>query len=194
MAQHRKPPAYMEYAASMLSNKHFRLMSLKERGLLYTLRLECWENIHVPATIHELTKYLGCEVNEIQEALTKNVMSFLLKNDSNITCPELDDYRQHLNEIRARQIAGGKYTAAIKKEGVNKSRKHTNSIDSANHQANLQVSYQETSKSLVQQSTEKQSQTQSLEQSPNNNDWANDYDEADSVIQNSYSSYANVKG
>ncbi|MDD2775937.1 MAG: hypothetical protein PHU06_08275 [Gallionella sp.] len=38
MTQNREPPAYQEYAATMLANKNFRLMSLEERGLFFTMR------------------------------------------------------------------------------------------------------------------------------------------------------------
>ena len=48
MAQNRTPPAYQEYAASVIANGDYRVLSLAERGLLYTLKLECWVNHRVP--------------------------------------------------------------------------------------------------------------------------------------------------
>ena len=57
MAQNRLPaPCYQEYAASMLANLDFRQMPLSARGLLYTLRLECWENHRLPADSNKLCK------------------------------------------------------------------------------------------------------------------------------------------
>lgn len=73
MAQNRKPPAFQEYAADILVNKHFRLMSLEERGLLFTLRLECWANITIPSNQEELAKYLGIGVDELSRAFTKRI-------------------------------------------------------------------------------------------------------------------------
>ena len=49
MAQHRDPPAYQEYAASMMARTEYRVLSLEGRGLLYTLRNECWVNGQLPA-------------------------------------------------------------------------------------------------------------------------------------------------
>ena len=40
----RKPPAYQEYASSMLANRAFRLMDASTRGVFYTMRLELWAN------------------------------------------------------------------------------------------------------------------------------------------------------
>ena len=48
MAQNREPPAFQEYAAAMMAKTDYRLMSLAGRGLLYTMRLECWVNLTCP--------------------------------------------------------------------------------------------------------------------------------------------------
>ena len=115
MAQNRKAPAYQEYAASMLANKEFRLMSLQERGLLYSLRLECWENKQVPSSQKDLAKYLGIEQQELQSAMTDRVKAmFFIQRDS-LSCPELDDYRQHIESVRLGKSRGGKNSANQRK-------------------------------------------------------------------------------
>lgn len=48
MSQNRDAPAYQEYAATILAQLSFRTMTLQERGLLYTMRLECWVNMRLP--------------------------------------------------------------------------------------------------------------------------------------------------
>jgi hypothetical protein len=113
MTQNRKPPAYQEYAASTLANRQFRLMTLAERGLFHTLRLECWENKQVPSNGHELAKYLGYEVSEVQKALSDNVKGFFIESNGLFSCPEIEDYRQHIVERRVKQSAGGKQGAAM---------------------------------------------------------------------------------
>lgn len=60
MAQHRDPPAYQEYAASMMARTEYRVLSLEGRGLLYTLRNECWVNGQLPADPATLARVLGC--------------------------------------------------------------------------------------------------------------------------------------
>lgn len=150
MAQNRKPPAYQEYAATILSDRNFRLMTLSERGLLYSMRLECWANINVPENPKELAKYLSYETSDINNALTERVKAFFLQKSGNFICPELEDYRKHLNDIKIRQSEGGKQGA--KKTNM----KHKQVGDSA---GNSQV----TRECLVKNKSDQLSQTQPLE-------------------------------
>ncbi len=139
MTQNRKAPAYQEYAASTLANRQFRLMTLAERGLFHTLRLECWENKQVPSNDHQLAKYLGYEVSEIQIALTDNVKSFFVESNGLFSCPEIEDYRQHLDDIKIKQREGGKRGAAMTNGKQNKPRKQTSVSDEGKSSANSQV-------------------------------------------------------
>lgn len=112
MAQNRKPPAYQEYAAAMMARIEYRTMSLAERGLLYTLRQECWVNHFVPENPAMLAKLLGFDAADVASALPA-VLPFFAIKDGMISCPELEDYRNHINDIRLRQSAGGKKGAAL---------------------------------------------------------------------------------
>ena len=69
MAQHRDAPAFQEYAASMMARRDYRLLSLEARGLLYTVRLECWVNFSLPSAPDQLAKVLGFEVQQVERAL-----------------------------------------------------------------------------------------------------------------------------
>jgi len=180
MAQNRKAPAYQEYAASMLSNRHFRLMSLAERGLLYTMRLECWENNQTPNSPTDLAKYLGFSITEIENALTNNVKSFFIEEYEVFISQELDDYRKHLEDYNAKKIAGGKKGAAIKNERIKKILDSQEAIP----QGDLEV----TSRSLDKDSTDKISQNQSLGSA--DNDWSEDYENTDNYAN----SYKNARG
>jgi len=112
MAQNRKPPAFQEYAASMLANRVYRQMSLASRGLFYSMRLECWENKSVPSARYKLARTLGYDEREIEQALTNEVRAFFEEKDDVFICPELEDYRLHLEQQRAAQSEGGKKGAA----------------------------------------------------------------------------------
>jgi len=149
MTQNRKPPAYQEYAVTILADKNFRLMTLAEWGLLFSMRLECWQNGEVPAIENELAKYLGFELSEIQTALTTRVKSFFMLNDSLFYSPELEDYRQHLDERKTKQSEGGKRGAAIVNGKSNKPRKQASSCDSARLSGNSQVPHRGEGGSLV---------------------------------------------
>ena len=111
MAQNRPAPCYQEYTASMLANVHFRQMPLAARGLLYTLRLECWENHRLPADLGELAGVLRFDESEIIAAM-QWLDTFIRTKDGWLTSPELDDYRQHLADRRKAQSNGGKKGAA----------------------------------------------------------------------------------
>lgn len=167
MTQNRKPPAYQEYASAMLSNKQYRLMSLAERGLLYAMRLECWENIDLPSNESELAKYLGVQVSDLNLAFTDRVKSLFDFDDNKLTCPELDDYRQHLNDRRAKQSVGGKKGSAT-----------TNA--KFNIASNMQAPRHGGRVSLVKPSKDKLSKTQSLENGhiseDKNKKWVKDYE------------------
>ena len=173
MTQNRKPPAYQEYAAEILTLRNFKLMSISERGLLYTIRLECWVNKEVPALPDELAKYIGCDVHEVKAALTQHVKSFLYEKNGSFTSPELDDYRQHLDERRLKQSTGGKDGAAITnaKKKATKDIDFQRGIDSGNPQAPRRGS----DESLVKSSTVKPSQVQSLETGDIHDEWLSDY-------------------
>jgi hypothetical protein len=107
MAQHRDPPAYQEYAASMMARTEYRLLSLEGRGLLYTLRNECWVNGQLPADPATLARVLGYPVEQVQRALPE-LRAFIVAIGGVLRCPELDDYRAHLDDLRERQAAGGR--------------------------------------------------------------------------------------
>ena len=153
--QNRKPPAYQEYAAAILSALPFRKMTLQERGLFYTMRLECWENLRLPGNQNELAKVLGLPDNEVAESLG-NVMSFFDMRENFIICPELEDYRTHLAEQREKQSKGGKLGSDITNRKL-RAKKINNGVTST-----LQLPRQGSNESLVQSNTVKPSQAQSI--------------------------------
>ena len=147
MAQNRKPSAFQEYASTTLANISFRSMNMEARGLLHTMRLECWANYELPSDLELLSSVLG---KPVTPNLLKAVGSFFDIDDKRITCPELEDYRAHLEQRREKQSKGGKKGA----ETTNINRKAT---------GNPQVSRQGSDESLVQPNTTKQSQDQLIE-------------------------------
>jgi hypothetical protein len=163
MAQNRKPPAFQEYAATILSSKAFRVMSLSQRGLLFTMRLECWVNQSIPSLSNELARYLGLSHSEVSDALSADVISYFNDTGNSYVCPELEDYRQHLNEQKEKQRAGGKKGAAT----TNKKWKE---IESGNPQV--------TCDSLVQFNSVQLSSEQSLESEYINDEFVRAYERA----------------
>ena len=131
----------------MLANISFRSMNMEARGLLHTMRLECWANYELPSDLELLSSVMG---KPVKPDLLKAVGSFFDIDDKRITCPELEDYRAHLEQRREKQSKGGKRGA----ETTNNNRQAT---------VNPQVSRQGSDESLVQSNTTKQSQDQLIE-------------------------------
>lgn len=111
MSQKRKPPAYQEYAATMMATIEYRLLSLAERGLLYSMRLECWVNQRLPSDPEKLAKTLGFTREEILAGLP-SILYFFEDREGFLTSPELENYRTELAERLERQSSGGKNGAA----------------------------------------------------------------------------------
>ena len=108
MTYRETPPAYQEYASDMLANRNFRSMSLAERGLLNTLRLECWVGGAMPESPSRLALLLGFSTEEIQCAFTPAVMSFFAKEGDELFSPDLEAYRVALHSRKVRMSEGGR--------------------------------------------------------------------------------------
>ena len=109
-SQGRDAPAYQEFAASMMAKMAYRQMTLAERGLLYTLRNECWVNRQLPSDPAKLARVLGYQVEDVHSALP-SVMEFFEVQGEHLTCPELEKYRQYQDARRERMSEGGKKSA-----------------------------------------------------------------------------------
>lgn len=112
----RAAPAYQEYAAAMLADARYRLMTLAERGLLDTLRRECWVNGGLPEKPATLAKMLSFDQAEIAAALPA-IMPFFVVKDGKIVCPELEDLRATYADRRERMATGGKRSADKRRSG-----------------------------------------------------------------------------
>ena len=105
----RDAPAYQEYAANMLARAEYRMASLAERGLLHTLRHECWVNGRVPADQSKLARYLGLAVEDVATCLPGVMWMFeALPCGQWVICPELEAYRSEQADRRQRMSEGGK--------------------------------------------------------------------------------------
>lgn len=112
VGQNRDAPAYQEYAASVMSRFEFRSLILEARGLLYTLRLECWVNQRLPSDPDILAKSLGLPTQKVKDLLPLLIGTFFQVTDGAIQCPELEDYRKTIQDRRNRQSEGGKKARA----------------------------------------------------------------------------------
>lgn len=108
-AQNRTPPAYQEYASDMIARFDYRTLTLPQRGLLYSMRLECWVNQFLPESPSVLARILGFDVNEVAAELPC-VMQFFACENGRIFAPDLEAYREHLDERHRRQSDAAKAT------------------------------------------------------------------------------------
>lgn len=167
MSQNRNAPAYQEYAANILAQLPFRTISLQDRGLLWTMRMECWVNKQLPNNPDVIAKALGLPVDEVVSSLPA-VMSFFKIEGDFIVCPELENYREHL-EARSKKLSkSGKKGADItNKKRTNKSvntiSNDMSATPTATPSATLQPPRRGSDGLLVQLSTVQHSQVQSIE-------------------------------
>ena len=169
MAEKRDPPAYQEYAAATLAKLPFRVMSLQDRGLLYTMRLECWVNNRLPSDPNTLALMLGVPLALVEESLPA-VMPFLAISEGSIICPELENYRQELADRRKKQSSGGKEGASItnKKRGAS-------STPPGNPTSKSRAPRRVRSESLVQTRPDQNSQNQSNHGEDDTAQWLEEY-------------------
>jgi len=104
----RPAPAFQEYASDMLANSRYRTMSLAERGLMDTMRRECWVNGSIPKEPQELAIYLAKPADEVFATLSIKVLSFFREKNDQLVCPELDSYRATLEDRTKKMSEGGK--------------------------------------------------------------------------------------
>lgn len=170
MIQNRPAPAFQEYAASMMAKTEYRILNLAQRGLMMTIRLECWVNFRLPADEATLARVIGVDVMEVKQALPA-IMPFFAINDGHLVCPELDDYRAYLQSIKDKKAEGGKRGAAI----TNASRKTAKPVPKQGVDANT-GNPRLSCDSLGKLSSVKPSKTQSLESGESiDHQWVSDY-------------------
>lgn len=163
----------------MMARTDYRLLSLAGRGLLYSLRLECWVNRSMPADPAKLARVLGFDAAEVAAALP-SLGPFFDESDGFLTCPELEQYRAHLDERRARQSEGGKRGAERTNADRKPAPRKALEVAAGTPTSKPQVS----GESLVQQSTAQPSTAKSnpaLQEKafpPVDDEWLADYDRA----------------
>jgi hypothetical protein len=166
MAQHRDAPAYQEYAASMMARTEYRVLSLAGRGLLYSMRLECWVNGGLPSSPPLLARVLGFEADLVERALPELKAFFTIDNGM-YRCPELDNYRVHLEARRMKQSQGGRDGAA-----------KTNGVRSGSRTGDPPGKPRATRESSVQNSQVQKSKNQRSNATEPPDPWVNDYERA----------------
>jgi hypothetical protein len=185
MSQNRDATAFQEYAAAMLSRLPFRTMTLQDRGLLYTMRLECWVNMRLPGNHGDLAKVLGLPLAEVTDSLPA-VMPFFEVMDGFIISPELEDYRAHLAERKHKQSQGGKRGSAITNGKRNRPAKAADAGSSSTPSSTSRLPRQVRGESSVQTSTAQQSQNQPPRNGVVDDPFVAEYEAAESCVANDY--------
>lgn len=179
MTKLRPPPAYQEYASDTLANKQFRLLSLPERGLRATMRMECWANGSIPCSAKELALLLNLNPADVQRNLTIGVLSYFEEHDGNLSCPELEGQRERLMEQRSAQVRGGKKGG----QSTQKKYKDLQVINEANLEGNLEADLEAKLKVLSRDEENREEESReelSVRKSPMepHSDWLYDYNGA----------------
>lgn len=189
MSQNRDAPTYQEYSAIILAQLPFRTMTLQDRGLLYTMKLECWVNVRFPHNHNDLAKVLGLPVAEVAGSLAAVMPSFEIV-DGFIISPELENYRAHLADRKSKQSQGGRRGSAITNGKRNRPAQAVDdgvsSAPSSTPSSTSRLPRRGRGETLVQPNTEKPSQTQSLEKEVTHDSWLAEYEAAENCTAAAY--------
>ena len=186
--QNRPPPAFQEYASDTLANMNFRLLSLAERGLLSTMRLECWVNRFVPANPQNLAIILNLNAAEVEKAFTKRLLSFFSMKGDTLFCQDLEDYREVLVNRRIAQSEGGRSGGKKTQKIIKESKTQLASTLQAPPQSNLKANV----KVLRREEERREESSKNQQVNEEMDEWLKDYSSEDSVIENNY--YKQPKG
>jgi hypothetical protein len=99
-------PAYQEYGADMLANRCFRLMTLEQRGFLYTLRLECWVNGSVPCDPKLLARMLAIDRGDVVRLIVALEPFLEAVGNTEFRFADLERYRRE-QMVRREKLKGG---------------------------------------------------------------------------------------
>lgn len=158
-------PAFMFYASDAIADKHYRMMSLAERGLYISMLCECWVNRIVPANPEAMAKWLGYPVDEINSAFTERVRSLFTQANGELTSPELERYRKELESRREKQSTGGRKGAKTKWDKAFKPDGHPNGLPNRGVMG-----------SRVERSREEKIKSESLGRPDITDPWISDYE------------------
>ena len=183
----RPPPAFQEYATDTLADRSFRMLSLAERGLRTTMRLECWANGVIPSSAPELALFLYLNLDDVRANLTVGVLSCFEEHDGNLYCPELEGQRERLMTQRAAQTSGGKKGG----QTTQKKYKEIQVVDKGNLEASLEADPKAKLKVLSRDEENREEESReelsvrkySMEEHAN---WLAEFDAADPTDKNEY--------
>lgn len=91
-------------------------MSLRERGLLITIMMECWINGSVPSDFADMAKILGLTADDVKFSYTTRQSTFFHEEGGQLISKELDGYRKNYLDRREKQRLGGQKGAQNKKD------------------------------------------------------------------------------
>lgn len=98
----------------MLADENFKLAALAERGLAFTMLLQCWVSDSVPVDRVELAKVLGLTLGEVEAGLTARTLQFFTEHAGRLTRLELADQKAAMMARREEQSRGGRKGAKSK--------------------------------------------------------------------------------
>jgi uncharacterized protein YdaU (DUF1376 family) len=104
----RNPPAFQCYASDILASEEFRVTSLEERGLAWTMLMQCWVGGSVPRNPPDLARVLGLDLRDVERALTLRVLGFFEEQDNRLIRRELVEQKTEMIARRTEQSLGGR--------------------------------------------------------------------------------------
>jgi hypothetical protein len=98
----------------MLADENFKLATLAERGLIWTICVQCWVSDSAPADHGELAQVLGLGRPDLEAAFTARVLGFFVELNGRLFREELREQKAQMMARREEQARGGRRGAKAK--------------------------------------------------------------------------------
>jgi hypothetical protein len=122
----KKNPAYLEFPADILNNETFMQMNMSQRGVYWTMRMYCWKNGTIPASVDELSKLLRMSASTLSKLMEDGkIDSFFTHMEEDMRrlfSRDLEAYRQDLLDKKKLKAENGKRGAEKRWGGAENSK------------------------------------------------------------------------
>lgn len=177
----RPLPYFQCFASDWIAAEDYALMSVAERGLLFSMLNAAWVNGSVPTSQTSLARIVQLDEQAVVEALTKRVLKwFAASTDdtSRLVCPELE--RQRAESIAFRE---NRAKAGQKGGQVTQSRNRARVIESSQASSTASSSAKATEMNrdeMKRNELKRDASIEKIDWPEEHREWGNKYDDASS--------------
>ena len=110
-SEKRPLPYFQCFASDWMAAEDYALMSIAERGMLFSMLNAAWVNGSVPASSVNLARIIQLDERAVSDALTERVLKWFaasINDPARLICPELERQRSESIAHRQKLTEGGR--------------------------------------------------------------------------------------